>query len=172
MKKITLMSFILLLYGLLFYRCSQKEMSFCGYQPTLYILSYTMIFVNDSLSLHFECPVDIRFLNDKEKFKRIRNSNLEIKDSVLFYGKDEASLYEFFITIATSQKHDYSSNLLIYDSLFHKILFPDITIRLIGNPLAKNSKNKLKKTLKYIFEHLDVRLMSKKSRQKWQQKKK
>ena len=145
MKKLTLISIILLFYG-----CSPKISE--HFEGNNYIRNFSIHIVNDSLQLYFKSPADITYTADKKELKKIiRNTNFKLKDSVLVYGKTDEPPYEYFVTVSKNNKRDYPKKLVVFDTLID-----NKTIQFIGNPLDKNSKRTLEIDLKDIFNSLEV----------------
>ena len=145
MKKLTLISIVLLFYG-----CSPKISE--HFEQNNYIRNFSVHIVNDSLQLYFKTPADITYTTEKKELKKIiRNSNFKLKDNVLVYGKTNEPPYEYFVTISKNNKQDYPKNLIVFDTLID-----NQTIQFIGNPLTENSKRSLEIDLKNIFKSLEV----------------
>lgn len=145
MNKLTLLLILLLLYG-----CSPKISK--HFEQNKYIRNYSIHLINDTLQIYFKSPADITYTTDKKELKKIiRKAKFKLSDNVLAYGKTNEPPYEYFVTISKNKKHNYSKNLVVFDTLIK-----NQTIQFIGNPLTKSSKKTLEIDLKNIFKSLEV----------------
>ena len=145
MKKLTLLLFLIVLYG-----CSTNINKF--FDQNKYVNNYTIHIINDSLQLYFKTPSDITYVtNKKELQKIIKNNTFKLKGDVLIYGKTDDPPYEYFVILPKNRKQKYPNNLVVFDTLINNQI-----IQFVGNSLSNNSQKSLEIDLKKIFESLEV----------------
>jgi len=145
MKKIIALSILALLFA-----CSPTINK--HFDNNKYIRNQNIHLVNDSLQLYFKTPADITHITDKKELKKIiRKGKVNIKESVLVYGKTDDHPYEYFVTISEKNNRTYAKELIVFDTLIN-----NKNIQFIGNALIQKSKKTLEIDLKNIFNSLEI----------------